>query len=120
VEESIPILMKTEIAKHTLSSFNEALENLRDQVLAMGDLVVSNVRNAERGLFERKTSFCATAIVDDAQIDQLEMEVDRAGVSILFHYQPVASDLRNIISAMKVSSSGSATTPLRLRGARGN
>ena len=95
--------MKPEMSKHILSSFEEALESLRDQVLTMGDLILRNVRNAERGLFERNDAFCATAIADDAEIDELEMNVDRAGVSILVHYQPVASDLRNIISAMKVS-----------------
>jgi phosphate transport system protein len=95
--------MKTEMSKHILSSFEEALEGLRDQVLMMGDLILRNVGNAERGLFERNDAFCATAVADDAEIDQLEMEIDRAGVSILLHYQPVASDLRNTFSAMKVS-----------------
>ncbi len=96
--------MKTKMSKHILKTFDEALESLRAQVLTMADLTQRIIRHAERGLFERDDVFCTSAIADDADIDQLEKEVDRVGVSILLHYQPVASDLRNIISAMKISS----------------
>ncbi len=92
------------MSKHILKTFDEALESLRAQVLTMADLAQRIIRHSERGLFEHDDVFCTGAIADDADIDQLEKDVDRAGVSILLHYQPVASDLRNIISAMKISS----------------
>jgi phosphate transport system protein len=90
--------------KHILKTFEEALESLRAQVLTMAELTRRIVRHAERGLFERDDTYCTAAIADDAEIDQLEKDVDHAGISILLHYQPVASDLRGVISAMKVSS----------------
>lgn len=96
--------MKIERSRHILRTFDEALEGLRAQVLTMAALTQRIIRNAERGLFERDDVFCTSAIADDADIDQLEKDVDQAGVSILLHYQPVASDLRNVISAMKVGS----------------
>ena len=45
-----------------------------------------------------------TAIADDEEIDQLEKQVDKDGVDLLLRFQPVASDLRRVVSAMKLSS----------------
>ena len=96
--------MKNQLSKHTLKTFEDALESLRAQVLTMAHLTQRIIRHAERGLFERDDAYCTGAIADDAEIDQLEKDVDQAGISILLHYQPVASDLRDVISAMKIGS----------------
>src|SRR5437762_10562563 len=58
---------------------------------------------AIKGLLQRDDNLCATAIADDEEIDQLEKQIDKDGVDILLRYQPVASDLRRVISAMKLS-----------------
>ena len=47
---------------------------------------------------------CAIAIADDEEIDQLEKQVDKDGIDLLLRFQPVASDLRRVVSAMKLSS----------------
>ena len=44
-----------------------------------------------------------TAIADDEEIDQLEKQIDKDGFEILLRFQPVASDLRRVISAIKLS-----------------
>src|SRR5205814_10373086 len=43
-------------------------------------------------------------IADDEEIDQLEKQIDKDGVDILLRFQPVASDLRRVVAAMKLSS----------------
>ena len=95
--------MKTELSKHILQSFEASLENLRTELLTMAELARRILRHAERGLFERDDILCTGAIADDAEIDQYEKDIDHAGIDILLHYQPVASDLRAVIAAMKVS-----------------
>ena len=57
-----------------------------------------------KGLFERNDNVCANAIADDEEIDQLEKQIDKDGVDVLLRFQPVASDLRRVVSAMKLSS----------------
>ena len=57
-----------------------------------------------KGLFNRDDNICATAIADDEEIDQLEKQIDKDGVDILLRFQPVASDLRRVVAAMKLSS----------------
>jgi phosphate transport system protein len=73
--------------KHILGSFDEALAALRNNVLLMASLTTRNLENALAGLFERDDELCTTAIADDEEVDQ-----------------PVASDLRRVVSAMKLCS----------------
>ncbi len=89
--------------KHILGTFDEALSTLRNSVLMMAGLTERSLERAMKGLFNRDDNLCVTAIADDEEIDQLEMQVDKDGVAILLRFQPVASDLRRVVSAMKFS-----------------
>lgn len=90
--------------KHVLSDFESALQHLRNDVIMMASLTERNLATARKGLFERNDEACTHVIADDEAIDQLEKQVDKDGVGLLTRFQPVASDLRQVISAMKVSS----------------
>jgi phosphate transport system protein len=89
--------------KHILGTFDEALGDLRNDLLTMAGLAERSLDRAIKGLFQRDDSLCTSAIADDEEVDQLEMKIDKAGLEILVRYQPVASDLRRVISAMKLS-----------------
>jgi len=91
-------------SKHILGSFDEALASLRNNVLMMAGLTERSLERAMKGLFQRNDDLCANAIADDEEIDQLEKQIDKDGVDILLRFQPVASDLRRVVSAMKLSS----------------
>jgi phosphate transport system protein len=90
--------------KHILGSFDEALASLRNNVLMMAGLTERSLDRAMKGLFQRDNDLCVHAIADDEEIDQLEKQIDKDGVDILLRFQPVASDLRRVVSAMKMSS----------------
>src|SRR5690242_5567781 len=90
--------------KHILGNFDEALSSLRNNVLMMAGLAERTLDRAVRGLLQRDDNLCTTAIADDEEIDQLEKQIDKDGVDILLRFQPVASDLRRVVSAMKLSS----------------
>lgn len=90
--------------RHILGTFDEALASLRNNVLMMAGLAERSLDRAMKGLFDRDDDLCAYAIADDEEIDQLEKLVDKDGVDILLRFQPVASDLRRVVSAMKLSS----------------
>ena len=89
--------------KHILGTFDEALGSLRNNVLMMAGLAERSLDRALKGLFQRDDNLCATAIADDEEIDQLEKQIDKDGVDVLLRYQPVASDLRRVVAAMKLS-----------------
>src|SRR5881398_2908565 len=90
--------------KHILGTFDEALASLRNNVLMMAGLTERAFERAIRGLLDRDDDLCANAIADDEEIDQLEKQIDKDGIDLLLRFQPVASDLRRVVSAMKLSS----------------
>ena len=91
------------VPKHILGTFDEALTALRKDLLMMAGLAERSLDRALKGLLERNDDLCANAIADDEEIDQLEKQIDKDGFEILIRYQPVASDLRRVISAIKLS-----------------
>ncbi|MEP7249078.1 MAG: phosphate signaling complex protein PhoU [Spartobacteria bacterium] len=92
------------MTRHILGTFDEALTSLRNNVLMMASLTERSLDHAIKGLLERDDDLCAIAIADDEEIDQLEKQVDKDGIELLLRFQPVASDLRRVVSAMKLCS----------------
>src|SRR5881275_2484370 len=89
--------------KHILGTFDDALSSLRNNVLMMSSLTERSLERALNGLLHRDDELCVLAIADEEEIDQLEKTVDKDGVDLLLRFQPVASDLRRVVSAMKLS-----------------
>src|SRR5436853_132675 len=92
------------VPKHILGTFDDALTSLRKDLLMMAGLAERSLDRAMKGLFQRDDDLCTHAIADDEEIDQLEKQIDKDGVDVLLRFQPVASDLRRVVSAMKLSS----------------
>ena len=91
-------------SKHTLGTFEHALENLRNNAMLMASQTERSLNRALKGLMERDDKVAALAIADDEEVDQLEKQIDKEGIELLLRFQPVASDLRRVVSAMKLSS----------------
>jgi len=91
-------------SRHILHDFDAALDSLRADVLMMASLTDRNLQNAMTSLFDRDPQLCAITISDEQEINSLEKTVDQNGIDLLLRYQPVASDLRQVVSAMKLSS----------------
>ena len=69
----------------------------------MSSLTTRSLENSRKGLFDRDEDFCNSVIADDEEIDVLEIQVDNEGIEIMMRFHPFASDLRNVIAAMKTS-----------------
>src|SRR5438045_8800738 len=89
--------------KHILGTFDEALSSLRNNVPRMARRTERTLDRAVKGLLQRDDNLCTTAIADDEEIDQLEKQIDKEGIDVLLRFQPVASDLRRVVAAMKLS-----------------
>jgi phosphate transport system protein len=93
-----------QLPRHILGPFDQAITQLRSSVLMMASLTTRSLGNARKGLFERDIASCGVAIADDEEIDSLEVQIDREGLEILLKFQPVATDMRQVLAAMKMSS----------------
>jgi len=91
-------------SEHILGKFQKALDELTADLNRMSALVVQNLESAMRGLLERDTALCAQVIADDEEVDRLEMKIDEEGLKVIMLYQPVASDLRKVVTTMRVAS----------------
>jgi phosphate transport system protein len=87
---------------HTLTTFTSALNQLRGDLLTMASLAQRNLRNSLRGLMERDDDWCNDVIAEDEEIDHLEMQIDREGIDVMSRFQPVASDLREVVASIKI------------------
>ena len=94
-----------ERSKHISSSFDAALYGLKNDVFMMSSLTDRTFQAAAEGLLNRDSDLCSQVVADDDEIDILEKQVDLDGVNLLVRFHPVASDMREVISAMKVSTS---------------
>jgi phosphate transport system protein len=92
-----------EQAKHILSSYDAALYGSRNDILMMSSLTDRILQTAFEAFLTRNSELCDQVIAEDEEIDTLEKQVDEDGVGLLVRFHPVASDLRQVISAMKVS-----------------
>jgi phosphate transport system protein len=90
-------------SKHISSSFDTALYGLKNDVLMMSSLTDRIFQTAIEALFNRDSELCDHVIAEDEEIDILEKQVDQDGVNLLIRFNPVASDMREVVSAMKVS-----------------
>src|SRR6516164_4163092 len=92
-----------ERAKHISSSFDSALYGLRNDVLMMSSLTDRIFQTAFEALLKRDGELCDLVVAEDEEIDILEKQVDQDGIKLLIRFHPFASDMREVVSAMKVS-----------------
>jgi len=81
------------------SRFHQELDDLEQQLVAMGDLAVGAVRRAVQALVHRDAGLAAIVIENDDEIDTLYLDLERRILDLLALQTPVASDLR-LVSVM--------------------
>ena len=88
---------------HTLGNFETALREARESVFRMASIAEQNLEYSIRGLLTRNTELCNEAIAEDDEVNAQERKIDLDSFHILMRYNPVASDLREVIAGMRVA-----------------
>jgi phosphate transport system protein len=88
---------------HILRDFDQAIATLRGEVLAMAAKARHNLERAIRALLERNPELANAVIADDDEVDEHERQIDQLGMDILVRFHPMATDLRLVVSSMKIS-----------------
>ena len=83
--------------------FERDLDDLKKSLIKMGSVVEESIANALQALLEHDSALAAKVIEADVKINALEIEIDNAVVDLMALQQPVASDLRLILSAQKIN-----------------
>ena len=85
--------------------FQQELREVQDRLVEISTLVAHSIENATEAFNTSNVSLAETVIADDEQIDALAAELDELAIQILARQQPVARDLRIVVSALRISAS---------------
>lgn len=85
--------------------FHQSLEELQSQLVEIAELVTVAIDKATRAFAESDVSLAEEVITDDSKIDELAVVLDEQAIEILARQQPVARDLRIVVTALRVSAS---------------
>lgn len=93
---------KLHLDQHISHQFNKELEDIRNKVLTMGGLVEQQVSNGLTALLEADNDLAKEVSERDFEVNKLEVEIDEECTQVLARRQPAASDLRLIVTVIKV------------------
>jgi phosphate transport system protein len=91
------------MTERVVRHFQEELEQLQARLLEMGGLAEDRVRAAVEGLVSRDRAVIERVLAGDGPINQLHVEIDSRGFTLLALHQPMAVDLRAIVAAVKIN-----------------
>ena len=91
------------VTDHIVKSFDEELARLSDLISRMGGLAETQLEDSIEALQRRDSSLAEGAIEIDRVIDAHHAEVDELAIRLLALRQPMAADLRHIVTALKVA-----------------
>jgi len=83
--------------------FHDELDTLQARLLEMAGIVEKLITRATTAVLERDASAADEVMDADDRIDELEMEIDERVIELLALQQPMASDLRQIVTTNKIS-----------------
>jgi len=88
--------------EHTITRYEDELIELKGKVLEMGGLVEKAINRSMNSLFKHDTKRANKVIEREGSINDMELEIDAMTRNILALRQPAASDLRFVITTIKV------------------
>ncbi|MBI1208664.1 MAG: phosphate signaling complex protein PhoU [Azospirillum sp.] len=89
---------------HIVRAFSEELRNLGNMVSQMGGIAESQVEASVQAVARRDAALAAQVLQSDIRLDDYERSIDAEVVKMLALRQPMARDLREILSALKIAS----------------
>lgn len=84
------------------TKFDEQLEQLHKEMIAMGGLCENAIASATKALLDGDTTLARSILELSSQIDRRERDIESQCMKLLMQHQPVARDLRTISSALKM------------------
>ncbi|HVK81458.1 MAG TPA: phosphate signaling complex protein PhoU [Verrucomicrobiae bacterium] len=91
------------MAEHTVKAFTEELDALTQEVARMGGLAEAAVNDALSAVVRRDTELAQLVMQRDARIDAAQREVEKRAIKLFALRQPMASDLRVVLTAWRIA-----------------
>jgi phosphate transport system protein len=94
---------KQAVVEHPVRAYETELKSLDAMLAHMGGLAEHALGQAIDALYHRDPELAEVTLHNDRAIDKLERSVDELAISIIARRGPVASDLRQIVTAIRIA-----------------
>jgi phosphate transport system protein len=84
-------------------AFHEDLDSINQTLVDMSTLVASAMGRATSALLTANLEAAEEVIADDDRVDAIQHELDNKTLDVMARQQPVASDLRNLVTSLRMS-----------------
>jgi phosphate transport system protein len=86
-----------------LRPFEEGSKALNRALQEMGSLVAQSIHRSVLSLVEKNEEYAHQVLRDESRIDQMEIQIDDLATSLIVRDQPMASDMRFVVTAIKIN-----------------
>jgi phosphate transport system protein len=83
--------------------FQEELNSVSATLVAMAGLVKTAMENATTSLLTADLALAERVIAEDAVVDEIQHELDARSINLIARQGPVASDLRTLVTSLRMS-----------------
>ena len=91
------------MSDHIVTSFDTELEGLRSAIAEMGGIAEKMLGDAVTALVRRDDGLAQAVISADGRLDALQRSVEDRAIMTIARRQPVAIDLRDVVSSLRIS-----------------
>ena len=89
--------------QHTVKAYGEELDQITADVARMGGLAEAQIADAIQSVARRDNALAQAVIARDPRLDEMQREIERKAIRLIALRQPVATDLRRTVAAMKIA-----------------
>ncbi|PUB85539.1 MAG: phosphate transport system regulatory protein PhoU [gamma proteobacterium symbiont of Ctena orbiculata] len=87
---------------HTVKAFTEELDSINQLVIELGELGLDQLRRAVQTLMDEDTKEAGLVIDRDRELNEIDIKADEEIIRLIAKRQPVAKDLRDILTVQKI------------------
>ncbi len=92
------------MSNHIVTAFDHDLRGISARISEMGGLAEEQLSSAIEALMVRDAELASEVIRNDKRLDDMEVALERSAIEVMALRQPVASDLREVVAALKIAS----------------
>ena len=82
--------------------FDQQLGKLNDELIEMGSMIEKAIENAVKALVTQDIDLAKHVVIADEEVNRQKREIENLCLKLLLEQQPVAKDLRQVSSALKM------------------
>jgi phosphate transport system protein len=91
------------MTEHTVRAYDNEIKDLQGKIAEMGGVAEQMLADAMDALSRRDTRLAQQIILADGRLDQLQRDVEERAILTLVRRQPMAVDLRDVVSTIRIA-----------------